>query len=145
MRSQTAASSAVWILGRYSTIEEPCGAQPLVVVHDVQRHASTIDAENPHVPSGVRDVAVVEVQAARAEDAGGEVELLAPVRDDRAAEEVRAQAFISAATCSATSRNCGSPAMASFRLRWLSSDIVSTWPRASSPSNIQPSAPESSA
>ena len=35
--------------------------------------------------------------------------------------------------------------MASFRLRWLSSDIVEIWPSASSPSNIQPSAPDSSA
>src|ERR1043166_1753263 len=35
--------------------------------------------------------------------------------------------------------------MASFRFRWLSSDIVESWPSASSPSNIQPSAPDSSA
>ena len=35
--------------------------------------------------------------------------------------------------------------MESLRLRWLSRDMVSTWPRASSPSNIQPSAPESRA
>ena len=35
--------------------------------------------------------------------------------------------------------------MASLRLRWLSSDMALIWPSASSPSNIQPSAPESSA
>src|SRR5260221_3468980 len=56
-----------------------------------------------------------------------------------------AQRFISTLTSSATRRKSGSRAIARRRLRWLSSDIVVTCPSASSPSNIQPSAPESSA
>ena len=55
------------------------------------------------------------------------------------------QAFIPAATSSAACRNTGSPALARRRLRWLSSDMVVIWPSASSPSNIQPSAPDSRA
>ena len=55
------------------------------------------------------------------------------------------QAFMPAATCSAAARNTSSPAIARRRLRWLSSDMVVIWPSASSPSNIQPSAPDSSA
>ena len=54
-----------------------------------------------------------------------------------------AQLFIPPATTWATSWNCGSPAKASFIFRMLSRDMVSTWPKASSPSNIQPSAPDS--
>ena len=53
-----------------------------------------------------------------------------------------AQSFISLETCSATFMNTGSFLTASFRLRWFSSDMVFIWPSASSPSNIQPSAPE---
>src|SRR4030095_3255767 len=49
--------------------------------------------------------------------------------------------FISAATLSAVFRKMGSRWIASFRFRWFSSDIVDTWPSASSPSNIPPSEP----
>ena len=66
MSFQSAASSAVWIFGRYSTSDEPVGAQPGLVVHHVggqvddrRREAAAVGA--PHVP-------VVEVQAAGAED-----------------------------------------------------------------------------
>ena len=106
---------------------------------------STIEAENPS-PSAPPDVAVVEVEAARAVDPRRERELGPPVVDDPAARGTpRPSAFISPATDSATARNRGSIANASRRLRWLSRLIVSTWPSASSPSNIQPSAPDSSA
>ena len=44
--------------------------------------ASTIEAERPR-PSSMADLPVVEVQAARAEDLGGEVELRHPVGDHR--------------------------------------------------------------
>jgi hypothetical protein len=56
-----------------------------------------------------------------------------------------AQAFISLATCSAAIMNTSDRANARRRFRWLSSDIVLTCPRASSPSNIQPSAPDNRA
>ena len=86
------------------------------------------------------------MQAARAEDHGRETELLRQSLDDPAAEErlgprvhFRGDVF----------RDLEKLRVAMYRelrrLRWLSSDIVPSWPSASSPSNIQPSAPESNA
>ena len=144
MSFQSAASSAVWIFGRYRTIDEPGLAQRSMVVHDVERQVDDRRGEAGAV--GAPDVPIVEVQAARAEDLRREIELRSPVVDDRRGRRsLCAQPFISSATCSATLRKTGSRAMASFRFRWLSSDIVDSWPSASSPSNIQPSAPDSSA
>jgi hypothetical protein len=61
-------------------------AQALVVVRD--EDAEVDDGGREAATVVEPDVAVVEVQAARAEDLGREVELLRPVRDDRPAEEV---------------------------------------------------------
>ena len=87
-------------------------------------------------------MAVVEVQAARTEDLGREVELLPPVADDRATEEAPGPGVhLAGDLWPRPPGRVGRWRTASLRLRWLSSDIVSTWPSASSPSNIQPSAP----
>ena len=119
------------------------GEQALVVVHDVEHHVDDRGREARAV--GEADVAVVEVQPAGAEDLGREVELLAPVVDDRPAEESPRPSVHLGGDLLGDLEEHGVRSMASLRLRWLSSDIVSTWPSASSPSNIQPSAPESRA
>ena len=76
-------------------------------------------------PSACAHVAVVEMQAARAEDPRREVELLAPVVDDRAAEETLAPRRSSRPRpARRPSGTRGRAWIASFRLRWLSSDIV---------------------
>ena len=61
------------------------GLQPLAVVHDVEHDVD--DRSGEAGPVGFAHVTVVEVQPPRAEDPGGEVELLAPVVEDRTAEE----------------------------------------------------------
>ena len=63
MSFHSAASSAVWIFGRYSTSDEPALAHPLVVVDDVERDVDDGGGEARAVV--VADVPVVEVQAAR--------------------------------------------------------------------------------
>ena len=97
MSFHSAASSAVWIFGRYSTIDEPSCAQLRVVVDDVEHQVDDRRREAGAV--GAADVAVVEMQAARAEDLGREVELLLPVAESIGRPKNRcAHWFISPAT-----------------------------------------------
>ena len=58
-----------------------------MVVDDVERGVDDRCGEARAV--GVADVAIVEMQSARAKDLGREIELLPPVGDDRLAEEAR--------------------------------------------------------
>jgi hypothetical protein len=120
------ASSAVWIFGRYSTSDEPFGAQPRLVVHD---EGGQIDDRGREAAAvGAPDVAIVEVQPAGPEDLGGEPELLLPVADNRPAEERLRPGVHLGGHASVALRNTSSLWIASFRLRWLSSAIVESWP-----------------
>ena len=106
MSFQSAASSAVWIFGRYSTSDAPDVAQAPMVVDDVERRVDDRRGEAGAV--GVAHVAVVEVQPARAEDLRREVELLASSRRSIGRpKKPCAHWFISPATCSATFMNIG--------------------------------------
>jgi len=74
MSFHRAASSAVWILGRYSTSEEPESRSPPVIVGDVEHHIN--DGRGKAGAADGPDVTVVQMQPARAKDLGREVELL---------------------------------------------------------------------
>ena len=63
----------------------PVRAQPRLVVHE--EHRGVDDGRGEAVAIRPADVTVVEMETARAEDHGREVELRAPVVDDAAAEE----------------------------------------------------------
>ena len=63
MSFQSAASSAVWIFGRYSTSEAPAPRELPVVVDDVERRID--DGRGKAGAAGMAHVAVVEVQPAR--------------------------------------------------------------------------------
>ena len=72
-------------LGQVEDDRAALAAQRLVVVDHVERGIDDRGGEAGAV--AVAHVAVVQVQAAGAEDAGGEVELLFPIRDGLPAEE----------------------------------------------------------
>jgi len=64
----------------------PLFTQPRMIADDVEREID--DGRAERLARRLRDVPVVEMEPARAEDARGEVELRAPVRDDLAREEI---------------------------------------------------------
>ena len=107
MSFQSAASSAVWIFGRYSTSDAPVRRSGVVVVDDVQRHVDDRGREAAAV--GVPDVAIVEVQArGRGRSCVVKSSCAASRRRSAGRRSPVAQSFISAATCSATVRNTAS-------------------------------------
>jgi 3-keto-L-gulonate-6-phosphate decarboxylase len=79
MSFHRAASSAVWIFGRYRTIERLFRSQHAMIVDDIHVSASTMDAEKP-APSQSRTMCGRQVQAAGTINAGGEIELPFPIR-----------------------------------------------------------------
>ena len=118
-------------------------AQPLVIVRHV--HGRVHDRGRESGATSNLNVPIVEMQAARAENLRREIELTLPVGNRLPAEEPFGPLVHLAGDILGDPHEDRARSIACLRLRWLSSDIVATWPSASSPSNIQPSAPESSA